>query len=87
MVNVGKSRGKDSVMNVIIARNTPRYFPSSFAMAQVVTVFLGTPSAGAAEDKAEYEFANVKNGYTKKGIRICRTTKQTANQELQGVSL
>jgi hypothetical protein len=51
----------DCVMNVVVARNARRYFPSSFMIALVVAVFLGIPSAGAAEDKAEYEFANVEN--------------------------
>ena len=55
-------------MEVIVARNARRYFPSSFTMALVVAVFLGTPSAVAAEDKAEYEFANVENLPLQKGL-------------------
>jgi len=55
-------------MNVVVARNARRYFPSSFTMALVVAVFLGIPSVGAVEDKAEYEFANVENLPLQKGL-------------------
>jgi hypothetical protein len=55
-------------MDVIVARNARRYFPSSFTMALVAAVFLGIPSAVTAEDKAEYEFANVENLPLQKGL-------------------
>ena len=54
-------------MDVVVARNARRYFLFSLTMT-LVAVFLATPSAGAAEDKAEYEFANVENLPFQKGL-------------------
>ena len=68
-------------MNVIVAQNARRYF--SVTMPLVVAVFLGIPSAGAAEDKTEYKFANVENLPIQKGlpdpflIRLGRPCRQS----------
>ncbi len=54
-------------MHVVVAQNARRYCPFSLTMA-LAAVFLATPSAGAAEGKAEYEFADVENLPLQKGL-------------------
>ena len=68
MGNDEKPGRSDGIMNVV-TRNARRYFPTSFTMVLIVGVFLGIPSAGAAEARTEYEFSDVEILPLQKGSR------------------